>query len=283
MAARLGREGIRGGYQSAAGPVAPWTPDRRLLPVNLSLPLSQLLGHAADAVQAVRGGESLTSALERCPAAARPGTQALSFHALRWLGAAQAVRVQLAPKAPPPAVDALLLTAIALLWPSGWADGDAPYAQHTLVDQAVSAARLRNKPSANFVNAVLRRFLRERDGVIESALRDPQARFNHPPWWIARLKSDWPAHWQAILDADNQRAPLTLRVNARRADATSYLARLANEGIAASAAGTHTVILARPSPVHALPGFADGDVSVQDAAAQRAAPLLLGEGARGQM
>ena len=247
--------------------------------MNLSLPLSQLLDHAADAVQAVRGGESLTSALERCPAAARPGTQALSFHALRWLGAAQAVRVQLAPKAPPPAVDALLLTAIALLWPSGWADGDAPYAQHTLVDQAVSAARLRNKPSANFVNAVLRRFLRERDGVIESALRDPQARFNHPPWWIARLKSDWPAHWQAILDADNQRAPLTLRVNARRGDATAYLARLAGEGIAASAAGTHTVILAKPSPVHALPGFADGDVSVQDAAAQRAAPLLLGEGA----
>ncbi len=240
-----------------------------------ALPLSQLLGHAADAVQAVRGGESLTTALERCPAAARPGAQALSFHALRWLGAALAVRAQLAPKAPPPAVDALLLTAIALLWPSGWVDGDAPYAEHTLVDQAVAAARVRAKPSANFVNAVLRRFLRERDVVVERALRDPQARFNHPPWWIARLKTDWPQHWQAILDADNQRAPLTLRVNARRGDAAAYLARLAEQGVAATAVGTHTVILAKPSPVHALPGFADGDVSVQDAAAQRAAPLLL--------
>jgi 16S rRNA (cytosine967-C5)-methyltransferase len=234
-----------------------------------------LLGHAADAVQAVRGGESLTTALERCPAAARPGAQALSFHALRWLGAAQAVRGQLAPKAPPPAVDALLLTAIALLWPSGWADGAPPYAEHTLVDQAVAAARVRAKPSANFVNAVLRRFLRERDAVVERALREPQARFNHPPWWIDRLKADWPAQWQVILDADNQHPPMTLRVNARRGDEAAYLARLTEQGIAATARGTHTVGLARPSPVHALPGFADGDVSVQDAAAQRAAPLLL--------
>ena len=246
--------------------------------MNHSLPLSQLLGHAADAVQAVRGGESLTTALERCPAPARPGAQALSFHALRWLGAAQAVRAQLAPKAPPPAVDALLLTALALLWPSGWADGDAPYAEHTLVDQAVAAARVRAKASANFVNAVLRRFLRERDDVVERALREPQARFNHPPWWIARLKADWPAHWQAILDADNQRAPLTLRVNARRGNAAAYVARLAEQGIAATAIGTHAVVLAKPSPVQALPGFAAGDVSVQDAAAQRAAPLLLGAG-----
>jgi len=244
----------------------------------MSLPLSQLLGHAADAVQAVRAGESLTTALERCPPAARPGAQALSFHALRWLGAAQAVRAQLAPKAPPPAVDALLLSAIALLWPSGWADGDAPYAEHTLVDQAVVAARARAKPSANFVNAVLRRFLRERDAVVERALRDPQARYNHPPWWIDRLKADWPAQWQAILDADNERAPMTLRVNARRGDAAGYVARLAEQGIAATASGTHTVVLARPSPVQALPGFADGDVSVQDAAAQRAAALLLGAG-----
>ena len=244
-----------------------------------ALPLARLLAHAADAVQAVRGGESLTTALERCPSAARPGAQALSFHALRWLGAAQAVRSQLAPKAPPPAVDALLLTAIALLWPGSVAEGDAaPYADHTLVDQAVEAARARAKASASFVNAVLRRFLRERDAVVAQALREPQARYHHPLWWIDRLKADWPAQWQAILEADNQRAPMTLRVNARRGDADAYVARLAQAQIAARAIGTYAVVLARPSPVGALPGFADGDVSVQDAAAQRAAPLLLGAG-----
>jgi 16S rRNA (cytosine967-C5)-methyltransferase len=244
-----------------------------------ALPLARLLAHAADAVQAVRAGESLTTALERCPPAARPGAQALSFHALRWLGAAQAVRAQLAPRAPPPAVDALLLTAIALLWPGSVAEGEAaPYPDHTLVDQAVEAARARAKASASFVNAVLRRFLRERDAVVAQALREPQARYNHPRWWIERLRADWPAQWQAILEADNLRAPMTLRVNARHGDAQAYLARLADHGIAAQAVGTHTVVLARPSPVGALPGFAAGDVSVQDAAAQRAAPLLLAGG-----
>ena len=239
-----------------------------------ALPLAQLLNHAADAVQAVRGGQSLTAALAACPAAARPGTQALSFHALRWLGAAQALRTLLAPKLPPPKVDALLLTALALLWP----EARAPYAEHTLVDQAVDAARQRTKQSASFVNAVLRRFLRERDALVAAALRDPLARFNHPGWWVDRLKADWPAEWQAILAADNQRPPMTLRVNARRADAAGYVERLAAQGIDAEAIGAHAVRLAEPCPVTQLPGFADGDVSVQDAAAQRAGPLLLGAG-----
>ncbi len=245
-------------------------------PQPSSLPLARLLNHTADAVQAVRAGRSLNVALANCPVAARPGTQALSFHALRWLGSAQALRAQLAPKAPPPAVDALLLTALALLWPHA----EAPYAAHTLVDQAVDAARQRAKQSAAFINAVLRRFLRERDALVASALRDPVARFNHPGWWIERLRLDWPGHWQAILDADNHRAPMTLRVNARRTDAPAYAARLAAHGISAHARGAHTVTLALPCPVTRLPGFAQGDVSVQDANAQRAAPLLIGPGLR---
>ena len=241
---------------------------------NASLPLARLLNHTADAVQAVRAGQSLNAALARCPAPARPGTQALSFHALRWLGAAQALRTLLAPKAPPPQVDALLLTALALLWPQA----GAPYAEHTLVDQAVDAARQRAKPSAAFVNAVLRRFLRERDGLVAAALREPLARFNHPLWWVERLKADWPAQWQAILAADNQHPPMTLRVNARRSSAAAYVARLAGQGLAAEAIGAQAVRLAQPCPVTQLPGFVDGDVSVQDAAAQRAAPLLIGAG-----
>jgi len=239
-----------------------------------ALPLARLLNHTADAVQAVRAGQSLNAALANCPAAARPGTQALSFHALRWLGAAQALRTQLAPKAPPPKVDALLLTALALLWPQA----EAPYAEHTLVDQAVDAARQRARQSAAFVNAVLRRFLRERDALVAASLRDPLARFNHPLWWVDRLRADWPERWQAIVDADNQRPPMSLRVNARRSDAAGYVARLAEAGIAAEAIGAQAVRLVQPCPVTRLPGFAEGDVSVQDAAAQRAAPLLIGTG-----
>ena len=242
-------------------------------PTSVSLPLATLLGHTADAVAAVRAGESLNTALDRCPAAARPGTQALAFHALRWLGSAEAVRRRLAAKAPAAKTDALLLAALALLWPAG----EPPYAAHVLVDQAVSAARRRDKGSASFVNAVLRRFLREQDALVESACADPVGRWNHPAWWLARLQADWPERWQAIAEADNTRPPMTLRVNARRATVEGYLAALAGAGLAGEAAGGFAVRLLRPVPVGRLPGFDRGEVSVQDANAQRAAPLLLAE------
>ena len=239
----------------------------------VSLPLARLLGHAADAVQAVRGGQSLNDALARTPADARAGTQALAFHVLRRLGGAQAVRKLVAPKTPPPAVDALLTTALALLWPTG---GEAlPYAEHTLVDQAVTLARQRAPASAGFVNAVLRRFARERDALVAAAERDPVAAWQHPAWWIERVRHDWPAQWQDVLRAADRHPPMTLRVNARRATPQAYVERLAALGIAARVAGPQAAVLAEPRPVQLLPGFAEGEVSVQDAAAQLAAPLLL--------
>jgi 16S rRNA (cytosine967-C5)-methyltransferase len=239
---------------------------------NAALPLARLLGHAADVVAAVRGGRSLNDALPRIPAPARPGTQAVAFHALRWLGAADVVRRMLAPKAPPPAVDALLVTALALLWPPG----APPYADHVLVDEAVEAMRRRSPRSVGFVNAVLRRFVREREALVAAALADPLARFNHPAWWLERLRADWPERWQAIATAANERPPLTLRVNVRRTTRAEVLATLAAHGLDADAVGDGAAVtLARPLPVAEIPGFAEGLVSVQDAAAQLAAPLLL--------
>ena len=240
-------------------------------PTSVSLPLATLLGHTADAIGAVRAGESLNTALDRCPPAARPGTQALAFHALRWLGSAEAVRRQLAAKPPPPKTDALLLAALALLWRGG----APPSAAHVLVDQAVAAARRRDKGSASFVNAVLRRFLREQDARVESASADPVGRWNHPAWWLARLEADWPERWQAIAEADNTRPPMTLRVNARRTTVAGYLAALDAAGLAGVAAGGFAVRLLRPVPVGRLPGFDRGEVSVQDGNAQRAVELLL--------
>ncbi len=236
-----------------------------------ALPLARLLGSAADAVAAVRAGQSLNDALARCPAPARPGTQALAFHALRWLGAAEVVRSRLAPMAPPPAVDSLLLTALALLWPPG----GLPYAEHTLVDQAVAAAARRTPRSAGFVNAVLRRFGREREAILAAALADPLARFNHPAWWLERLRADWPERWQAIAIADNVHPPMTLRVNVRRTTVAEYVEALAGRGIASLVLDGAAISLVQPVPVSRLPGFAEGWVSVQDANAQRAAPLLL--------
>lgn len=240
-----------------------------------SPPLSRLLLQLADALQAVRDGRSLTDVLARCPAELRPATQALSFHVLRLWGSAQAARAVLAPKNPPPRVDSLLTGALALLWPTV----EAPlYAEHTVVDQAVEAARQRAPASAGFVNAVLRRFLREREATVRAAERDSQGAYNHPPWWIERVRQDWPSQWQAVLRANNQHPPMTLRVNSRQGSVQAYQERLAALGMAARSVGPlapQALVLDKPQPVSALPGFAQGAVSVQDAAAQLAAPLLL--------
>jgi len=246
----------------------------RAAPAGQAPALSRLLEQTADAVQAVRGGRSLTDVLAACHGPLRPGTQALSFLVLRRLGAAQAVRALVAPRTPPPAVEALLLSAIALLWP----DDAPPYPDHTLVDQAVTAARKRVPQSASFLNAVLRRFIRERDSLVAAALKQPTAQWNHPQWWIDRLKADWPAQWQGILAAAQARPPMCLRVNARQATGAQYLQQLESAGLPGRLIATQTIVLAAPVPVDRLPGFADGAVSVQDAAAQRAATLLVGAG-----
>ena len=242
-----------------------------------SPPLARLLDLTADAVQAVRDGRSLNDLLARVPADARPGVQALSFHVLRWLGGAIEARQAMAPKTPPPNVDALLVTALALLWPTGEA---APYPDHTLVDQAVNCARQRTPAASGFINAVLRRFVRERDALVAAARHSPVGAYNHPLWWIERIKQDWAPHWQALLQQANRHPPMTLRVNAQRGTGVAYVERLAAQGQGAQVLvdpllGGQAVVLDKPCPVTALPGFAAGEASVQDAAAQRAAPLML--------
>jgi 16S rRNA (cytosine967-C5)-methyltransferase len=238
-----------------------------------SAPLWRLLQAAAAVLQAVRDGQSATAAIERIDPALRPGAQALAFQSLRQLGRAEALRRLLARRPPPPGVDALLCTALALCW----REGEAPYEVFTLVDQAVEAAKRHSVThgQAAFINACLRRFLRERDALVAATDADPVARWNHPLWWIERLQREHPQRWQAILEANNAHAPMTLRVNARRTTRDAYLATLAGAGIEAVASGASAVILAQPRPVHQVPGFDAGDVSVQDAAAQLAAPLLV--------
>jgi 16S rRNA (cytosine967-C5)-methyltransferase len=227
-------------------------------------------------VAAVRQGQSLTDALAARKAAERPGVQALSFAVLRRLGTAQALRTRLVPKAPQPWVDALLLSALALAC-------GTEYNAHTLVDQAVEAAKRRAKPASGLVNAVLRRFLREQADLLAELDDDPVAHFNHPAWWIKRLQKDWPEHWQAILLANQEQPPMTLRANLRHGSTAAYRNRLIEAGLLAADTPPpndapdqpQPIVLAHGVPVQRLPGFDQGDVSVQDAAAQIAAPLLV--------
>lgn len=237
-------------------------------------PLARLLEHCAEAVAAVRSGRSLTEALERCPAAARAGSQALAFEVMRGLGRAQALATLLVARQPPPWVEALLLCALAL----GARDSRAGYAPHTLVNQAVDAAKRRAPAQAGLVNAVLRRALREAEALDASLAGQDTVRWNHPAWWIAQLRQDWPADWPALLDAAQAAPPMTLRVNLRRGSVADYAQRLAEAGLSARTLGPETpqaLQLDTPQPVERLPGWAEGAVSVQDASAQRAAHLLL--------
>ena len=240
-----------------------------------SVPLSRLLLSTAACVADVARGHSLSERLPQVEVGLRPGTQALTFHVMRHWGVARALERLLVPKAPAPAVRALLHTALALLQPP--LDAAPLYPAHTLVSQAVEAAKAA-KPTrfaAGLINACLRRYLQHTDALLAQAQQDEEARWNHPLWWIRRLQADHPAHWEAILMAAQRAAPMVLRVNRRCTDVPSYLALLAQAGCAARAWGEDGVLLDKPARVDDLPRFSDGWCSVQDGSAQLAARTLL--------
>ncbi len=232
----------------------------------------QLLG-VAGALQAIRAGQSGTAALAAVDAALRPGVQALLFQVLRQAGRAEALRRCLVERTPPPAADALLCTALALCWDPD----ESPYEPFTLVNQAVEAAKrnVGTRKQASFINGCLRRFLREREALVAGTDNEPLARWNHPLWWIERLRKDHPVDWEQILRANNTHAPMTLRINTQKCTVAQYQQALAAIDFEADVLGESGLVLHQPVPVPALPGFAQGWVSVQDAAAQMAAPLLL--------
>ncbi|WP_296494313.1 16S rRNA (cytosine(967)-C(5))-methyltransferase RsmB [Rhodoferax sp.] len=242
-------------------------------------PLWRQLQATAKVLQMILGGTSGTAAVSAVDASLRPGVQALSFAVLRSLGRAQALRGMLAPRRPAAPVDALLCTALALLSQ----EADAPYDAFTLVNQTVEAAKKTPKltAQAGFINACLRRFLREQTDLLAQAAQHPVARWNHPDWWLAQMQVEWPAQWQAILAANNAQAPMVLRVNTRRISVADYLKKLEAAGLAGQPSGLAGVVLQQASAVQQIPGFDDGLVSVQDSAAQWAAPLLL-TGLQGQ-
>ncbi|TNF58964.1 MAG: 16S rRNA (cytosine(967)-C(5))-methyltransferase RsmB [Burkholderiales bacterium] len=255
-------------------------------PSNQRAPaLSGQLQRVAACVKAVEQGRSLTDSLAAVDPAWRPGVQALSFEVLRRLGLARALLSALATRRPDPPVRALLHTALALLQAPA-APEEAPpdgvpprprYTDHTLVNEAVEASKRDpgTRRQSGFINACLRRYLRESEALLAQVRGLPEARWNHPGWWIERLQHDHPADWEGILDAANRPAPMALRVNRRRTDRDRYAAELAAAGLPARPFAADGLVLERPQPVTRLPGFDLGLCSVQDAAAQMAAPLLL--------
>ena len=147
---------------------------------------------------------------------------------------------------------------------------------HAAVSATVAAANLVGAGRARgLVNAVLRRFLRERDEIGDRMAAVPSALFSHPDWLLERLRREWPNDWRAVIDASNELPPMWLRVNRRKGSRDDYLAMLAAEGIEASAVDEDSAIeLSEPRPAATLPGYADGRVAVQDGAGQLAVSYL---------
>jgi 16S rRNA (cytosine967-C5)-methyltransferase len=199
----------------------------------------------------------------------RPLVHELAYGTLRHWGTLDALARALATK---PVPDAKLhaLVAVAL-----YQLDHARQPAFAVVDQAVHAAAAIARPAARgLVNAMLRRYLREREALNARVRRDPVARWSHPRWWIDRLRADWPDDAESILAAGNTRPPQSLRVNPRVTSRDALLARFAGEGIVARAEGAQGVVVEPPRPVAELPGYAEGAFSVQDLGAQLAAPLL---------
>jgi 16S rRNA (cytosine967-C5)-methyltransferase len=147
---------------------------------------------------------------------------------------------------------------------------------HAVVSETVAAARVLRRPKlAGLVNACLRRFIR--DDIKSANAEDEQAAWNHPQWLIDSIKSDWPDDWRTILAANNEQAPMWLRANSSRNSAEQYIERLTAVDIDAEKIDgiDDAVRLKNPQAVEKLPGFAEGDASVQDAAAQIAARWLM--------
>ena len=150
-------------------------------------------------------------------------------------------------------------------------------APHAAVAETVGATRvLGHARASGFVNAVLRRFQREQEAVLADVDRDLAVRTAHPRWFVDMLRRDRPTSFESILDADNAHPPMWLRVNRTRTDPAAYAAELEAAGrrVTRHAYAPDALLIEPPTDVYSLPGFAEGLVSVQDAAAQLAVDVL---------
>jgi 16S rRNA (cytosine967-C5)-methyltransferase len=226
---------------------------------------------AAKIVRRVLAGNPLPAVLTGLPLPSgdRALAHELSYGTLRFLGELRAIVHALAERPlTDGSVEALLWVALYQLIHTG-----AP--AHAVVDAAVRAtAQLKRTSAQGLTNAILRTFLRRRDALLAQIANDPEARFSYPRWWIDRVFAEYPQRAAAVLDAGNARPMLSLRVNRRQLAREDYLTALRAQGIQAHAIGEAGVLLDETVVVSALPGYAAGWFSVQDAGAQLAAPLL---------
>ncbi|MGO8857629.1 MAG: 16S rRNA (cytosine(967)-C(5))-methyltransferase RsmB [Steroidobacteraceae bacterium] len=223
---------------------------------------------------------ALHDALAAAPAGLSPSVRSLSYGAVRGYFRHEAILARVLSQP----VRSLDLYVRALLSVALFELEDARTPEYAVVDAAVKTAKATDAARASgLVNAVLRRYLRERKALDVDIARNPVTRHASPIWLADRYRADWPVRWTQLLAAGDTQAPMWLRVNGRRTTTDSYLEKLRDAGLAAHAdlRVPLAVVLDSPCDVHELPGFEAGMVSVQDLGAQCVAfPLQLAAGQR---
>ncbi|NVK36356.1 MAG: 16S rRNA (cytosine(967)-C(5))-methyltransferase RsmB [Gammaproteobacteria bacterium] len=221
--------------------------------------------------------KSLTSALgyfsKQCVETDRPLLQSLCFGSCRHFFSINALSKILLDKPLPENARAVQ----ALLWVGLYQLAHSDISEHAAINETVEACQQLNLPKFKGVlNAILRRFQRERESLLSGLTESDVTHLEHPKWFIKLLKKNWPDHWQHICEQGNQQAPLCLRNNSMHQDRSEYLLTLESQEIKASQ-GLHaltSIYLDKACDVTSLPEFAQASCSVQDEAAQLAAQLL---------
>ena len=235
---------------------------------------SQLI--AADCVSEVIKGHNLNQVFERHfdhHSHITPQQKSiaifLAYGAIRFLGENQFfIRKLINKKITNKKIEALLCVALFQL-------NHDQSTEFTVVNEAVKAAKFINKSWAgSFVNGVLRNFIRQKDNLKAELKNDGEAFYSYPLWWIKLIKQEYNKDWESILLNGNKHPPLTLRINVRKINLRQYEEKLKSESIEYRILGDIALELTQPIPVEKIPGFIDGEVSVQDFGAQLAAKLL---------
>ena len=226
-------------------------------------------------MQVVDEGRSLDALLEnRSDAPQERGLlRSLCYGSVRWHWRLLAVLTQLCSQPPEdlqPEVRALALVGLYQLM-------HTDIAAHAAVAETVEAARvLKLNRATGLLNAILRRCQREAEKLSVAVDETVAQRYAHPHWLVAQLQHDWPSKAESILQANNEHPPFWLRVNTRHHTREAYRELLAAQGLQSSVSeyAPEAVLLPQAVEVFSLPGFKEGWVSVQDAAAQLAAHIL---------
>lgn len=230
---------------------------------------------AASVVREVLSGRNLNQALkgaiDKNPSLQpqdRGALQDLSYGTLRYYGQLIAIQKELLNK---PLQDNKLQH---LLLVSLYQLQYTKAAKYAIVDNAVKAAKNINIATGGLVNAVLRNFLRKQQQLIQKAAQTEEGKYSYQQWWINEIKKQYQQQAESILDFGNEHPRMSLRINQRKTNLEKYLAELALEELMTEKSSDTVIWLKSPVMVDKLPGFRNGDVSVQDAGAQYAADLL---------